>query len=179
MIHEPELLDRLEALPKETFEGHVFRATRQSLDPLASSISGGRWMPKGGAGVLYTSLEREGALAEISFHWSQQNPLPSKPLMLHTLGVTTNRTLKLVRADLTVLGVPEHLYTTVNLVRTQQIGAAIDFLGCDGLIAPSARWDCDNLVLFPDSMGDRASLELISSESVDWISWATKEGFIK
>ena len=69
MIHDPELLDHLDALPKETFGGKVFRGTRQSLDPLASSYSGGRWMRRDGAGVLYTSLAREGALAEISFHW--------------------------------------------------------------------------------------------------------------
>jgi hypothetical protein len=33
----------------------------------------------------------------------------------------------------------------------QEIGAAVEFLGCDGLIAPCARWDCENLMLFPDS----------------------------
>ena len=37
MIHDPDLLDQLDALPKEDFDGEVFRGTRQSLDPLASS----------------------------------------------------------------------------------------------------------------------------------------------
>jgi RES domain-containing protein len=178
MIHDRELLDRLDGLPKEAFDGEVFRATRQNLDPLVSSISGGRWMPRGGAGVLYTSLQREGALAEISFHWSQMNPLPTKRVMLHTLGVITRRTLRLVRADLAALGVSEDIYPTVNLGRTQEIGAAVEFLGCDGLIAPSARWPCDNLMLFTDSMGDSASLELLSSEYVDWMSWATTQGML-
>ena len=68
MIHDPVLIDQLDAVPKETVDGEVFRGTRQSLDPLASSYSGGRWMRRDGAGVLYTSLAREGALAEISFH---------------------------------------------------------------------------------------------------------------
>ncbi len=63
MIHDPDLLDRLDRLPEELFEGDVFRATRQSLDPLACSYSGGRWMRRDGVGVLYTSLAREGALA--------------------------------------------------------------------------------------------------------------------
>ena len=52
MIHDPGLLDRLDALPKETFDGAVFRGTRQSLDPLASSFSDGRWMRRDGAAVL-------------------------------------------------------------------------------------------------------------------------------
>jgi hypothetical protein len=102
MIHDPELLDRLDALPKETLSGDVFRGTRQNLDPIASSFSGGRWMHSGSAGVLYTSLAREGALAEISFHWAQLNPRPTKPVVLHTLAVVAHRTLKLVRADATL-----------------------------------------------------------------------------
>jgi hypothetical protein len=34
---------------------------------------------------------------------------------------------------------------------TQSIGAALAFLGLDGLIAliaPSARWQCDNLMIY-------------------------------
>ena len=138
MIHDPDLLDRLEALPKESFCGEVFRGTRQSLDPLASSYSGGRWMRRDGVGVLYTSIAREGALAEISFHWGQLNPRPTRPVILHTLRVVAHRTLKLVRADLSALGVPEGDYPGVNMPRTQEIGAAVEFLGCDGLIAPCA-----------------------------------------
>lgn len=178
MIHDPELLDRLDAFPKESFDGEVFRATRQSLDPLVSSFSGGRWMRRDGAGVLYTSLAREGALAEISFHWGQLSPRPSKPVMLHTLRVVAHRTLKLVRADLPALGVPESAYADINMRRTQEIGAAVEFLGCDGLIAPSARWACDNLILFPDRMGVDATLEVAASEAVDWVAWATASGLI-
>lgn len=179
MVHDPDLLDRLDALPKESFDGAVFRGTRQSLDPLASSYSGGRWMRRDCAGVLYTSLAPEGALAEISFHWSQLDPRPTKPVMLHTLGVVAHRTLKLVRADLAALGVPEATYGSVNLPRTQEIGAAVEFLGCDGLIAPCARWSCDNLILFPDRMGVDASLEVVTSEVVDWVAWATAHDLIK
>ena len=92
MIHDRELLERLEALPRETFAGEVFRATRQNLDPLASSYSGGRWMRRDAAAVLYTSMLREGALAEISFHWRQLIPRPTKPVALHTLRVVAHRT---------------------------------------------------------------------------------------
>lgn len=76
--------------------------------------------------MLYTSLAREGSLAEISFHWSRMTPRPTKPLMLHTLGVAAHRTLKLVRADLAALGVPERDYGTINLPRSQEIGAAVE-----------------------------------------------------
>ena len=87
-----------------------------------------------------------------------------------------HRTLKLVRADLAALGVPENNYAGVNMPRTQEIGAAVEFVGCDGLIAPCARWACDNLILFPDRMGMDATLEVVTSEAVDWAAWATAQG---
>ena len=178
MIHDPDLLDLLDALPKTAFEGQVFSATRQTLDPPASSYSNGRWMMRDGAAVLYTSLAREGALAEISFHWGQLAPRPTKPVALHKLSVIAHRTLKLVRVDLVALGVPSRVYSGINPPRTQEIGAAVEFLGCDGLIAPCAQWSCDNLILFPDRMADSAKLEVVSSEVVDWLGWAETNGLL-
>lgn len=176
MIHDPDLLDRLADLPTESFHGDVFRATRLSLDPLAASASGGRWGPTGGPNVLYTSLLRDGALAEISFHWSLQTPRPSRPAAVHTLRVTAPTTLRLIRAEIAALGVSGTEYVRPNLQRTQEIGAAIEFLGYDGLIAPCARWACDNLVLFPDSASFAGSLEAIGREEVDWLMWAKANG---
>ena len=60
----------------------------------------------------------------------------------------------------------------------QEIGAAVEFLGCDGLIAPCARWACDNLILFPDRMGLDATPEIVTSEAVDWVTWATANGLL-
>jgi RES domain len=178
VIHDPAILDRLDALPKEAFDGQVYRAARLSLDPLAGSYNGGWWMARDVAAILYTSLGREGALAEIALHWSQLNPRPTKPVLVHRLRVVAHRTLRLIRADLSALGVPDAEYRGVNLPRTQAIGAAVEFLGCDGLIAPSARWDCENLMLFPERMGADATLELVNSEAVDWFAWGTAQGLI-
>ncbi len=178
MILDPELLERLENLPKETFDGEVFRATRMSLDPLAGSYNGGRWMRRDAAAIVYTSLVREGALAEMAFHWSQLNPLPTKPVVVHQLRVVAHRTLRLIRADLRTLGVPDNIYKGTNLARTQEIGAAAEFLNCDGLIAPSARWGCDNLMLFPERMGSKPTLELVNSETVDWLKWGKDNGLL-
>ncbi len=172
MIRDATLLDQLSALPTETFTGSVFRATRQNLNPITPSVSGGRWMPPGGAGILYTSFAREGALAEMAFHLGQQTPRPSKPVMIHTLSVTCGRALRLVRVDLRSLGISDSDYLQVNYVRSQQIGDVAQFLGCDGLIAPCARWDCENLMLFPDHMDANALLEVVESETVDWLKWA-------
>ena len=108
------------------------------------------------------------------FSGGQLSPRPTRPVMLHTLRVAVHRRMKLVRADLALLGVPESLYGGVNMPRTQEIGAAVEFLGCDGLLAPCARWACDNLILFPDRMGVDATLEIVRTEAVDWAAWAAK-----
>ncbi len=129
-------------------------------------------MPASVVSVLYTSLEREGALAEIAFHWGQLTPLPSKPAALHRLRLTARRTLRLIEADLVNLGVDLGAYRSINYARTQVIGAAVAFLERDGLIIPSARWDCANLVLFTDNYGLGGRLEVAETETIDWRAWA-------
>jgi RES domain-containing protein len=171
VIHDPELLERLGAFEITPFAGEVFRATRLSLDPLAESTSGGRWAPTGLVPVLYTSTLREGALAEITYHWGQLTPRPSKPAVLHRLRVSTQDSLHLLRGNLEELGVDMERYQGINYHRTQEIGAAVAFLGCDGLMVPSARWDCENLVLFMENHALTSRLDLLSSEHVDWQSW--------
>jgi RES domain-containing protein len=178
VIHDLALLERLDAFGVERFDGEVFRATRRSLDPLAASTSGGRWAPKGLVPVLYTSLVREGALAEICYHWSQLTPWPSRPAAIHCLGVSAERRLRLLRADLEELDVDLGRYETINYGRTQKIGAAVAFLGCDGLIVPSARWSCENLILFTENHALSSRLEILSSEEIDWQIWAQDAGFL-
>ena len=172
MIHDPGILDRLSAFEPIRYDGEVFRTTRQSLHPLTPSTSGGRWVPKNGPAVLYTSTERNGALAEITFHLSQFTPLPSKPIAVHRIGLTTRATLRLLRADLVDLGVDWNRYRETDYTRTQEIGAAVAFLESDGLLSPSARWSCDNLILFMDNHAQDNRLETINTEVVNWIEWA-------
>lgn len=179
LIHDPVLLDLLSDFSTEKFDGVVFRATRKSADPLAPSTNGGRWMPREYRAVLYTSLTRDGALAERAFHEGKLTPLPSKPTVVHRLSVGAHKTLRLLSTDLISLGIELANYAEINYLKTQEIGAAAAFLGCDGLIAPSARWACDNLVLFTDNFQTLDSIELQDSEEVDWQIWARENGVLE
>ncbi len=172
MSHDPALLDALSRRPQVAYNGSVYRATRKDYDPLLASTRGGRWAPSNGPEVLYTSLEREGALAEITFHWTQLTPMPKRPVALHTLAVGTTKTLHLIRSDLASLRVREELYETIHYSRTQEIGAAVAFLGCDGLIAPNARWPCENLMVFMEHVPLDREFTVAATESLDWIDWA-------
>jgi hypothetical protein len=134
-------------------------------------------MVRGEAPTLYTSMEADGALAEIAFHWGQLNPVPSKPATLHRIHLTTKKSMRLARADLIALGVDWDRYGTLGYGRTQVIGAAVAHLECDGLIAPSARWRCDNvMVFFTNHLGEEEIATLLSSEEVDWRVWAQSRG---
>ena len=173
MLHDRELLEKLSAFPAEKYDGEVFRATRLGLHPLTASVSGGRWMPTNVTPTLYTSAGRNGAIAEITFHWSQLTPRPSKHALLHRIALKTKKSIRLLRADLTAVGVDLSHYSDVNYAKTQAIGAAIAHLECDGLIVPSARWNCENVIVFMNnSDGDDDIALILNSEDLDWLAWA-------
>jgi RES domain-containing protein len=180
LIHDTDLVRKLESLPTSAFKGTVFRATRAGQDPLAPSIQGGRWAPPKDVSVLYTSLEREGAIAEVVYHWSLLTPLPSKPMVVHQVAASAQKSLRLIEAQLPDLGVDMASYKSLNYRRTQEIGAAVDFLGCDGLMVPSARWNSENVVLFMNQHDIAAdTLRLMVSEPVDWRFWGRQHGFLE
>jgi len=163
-----ELLDALESMEGVAIEQSVWRALRAGRDALSGRPSGGRWDP-GTFDVIYFSLDPLGARAELYFHLSRQPVFPSRAeFVLHEVAVETRRTLRF--ADLTELaplGVNPEEYPGILYPRTQEIGDAAAFLGFDGFIAPSARWDCLNLVVFTGNLASDA-LELVSSVPIDW-----------
>ncbi len=165
------LLDALDALDRTAFEGPVWRIVRDGRDPLQGSPAGARWDP-GGFDVIYAAMAREGALAEIHFHLSRQPVFPSRLVsVLHRISARTRRTLKLADlSKLEALGVAGETYGDLTYDRTQAIGDAAHFLGFDGLIVPSARWEALNLVLFTDQLS-QGDLAVEDSTVVDWNGW--------
>lgn len=168
-----ELLDALDAHAGVSYEGDVWRIVRAERDVLEGFSSKARWDP-GTSDVLYTSLEREGALEEVHFHLSRQPVFPSKlKSILHRISVKTRRTLKLADLSaLAALGIAPERYGELSYERSQEIGDAAFFLGFDGILAPSARWPCQNLILFMDRT-EPGDLTVLESESVDWSGWRT------
>lgn len=63
MLYSPELLDRLQAIDPAPWAGQAFRHMFGDYPPDAENTRGARWHPPGIA-AIYTSLAREGALAE-------------------------------------------------------------------------------------------------------------------
>ena len=67
------------------------------------------------------------------------------------------------------LGVDMARYRERGYALTQEIADAAYFLGFDGLIAPSARSECMNIMLFTDRL-DAGNVSLTRSEAapIDW-----------
>jgi hypothetical protein len=168
--HDRLVLDALEDIEPVRFEGTVWRITTAGRNPTRGSAANGRWSPGGTVEVLYTSLERDGALAEIGYRLSLEPVWPSRIAhQIHELTARSARTLRFADIDsLAPLGVDVPRYETFDYRATQALAAAAHFLEFDGLMAPSARHRSLNLMLFLDRA---ASIELQSSASVDWETW--------
>jgi len=183
MIHDQDLLDRLAGFRSITFEGPLYRATGLSTDPTMPSVNGGRWSvpPRSldGRAALYTSVEANGAIAEVVSFLAGLTPPPSeRPIKVSTLAVSLREMVTIERSDFVALGIDESDYGTRDYARTQQIGSALAFLGRDGLLAPSARWACSNVVIFPDNHSMDDDLEVIGTDEVLWREWAKKHGLL-
>lgn len=169
-IHDRVILDALEAIDAEPFEGRVWRVTRKDREPLRGAAAHGRWSASGEFEVLYTSLEREGALAEIGYRLSLQPVWPSRiEHQIHAIEVQIERALRFVSmTSLAAFGVDVARYRSFDYAATQAIAAAANFLSFDGLIVPNARYDCANLVIFSERAPGLRSIE---SVPVDWDAW--------
>ena len=171
--HERAILDALESLVPEAFAGRVWRVTRKGREALRGSSANGRWSPGGEFEDLYTSLERDGALDEIGYRLSLEPVWPSRiEHDIHDIAVRTERTLRFAGLDgLAALGVDTAHYQSFRYEATQAIAAAAHFLEFDGLIVPSARSACANLVIFLDRVDADRHLEVKNTRPVDWNAW--------
>lgn len=170
ILHDRELLDLLEHVPAKEIETPVWRVAWRSRHVLDVG-GGGRWNPPGRFDAVYTSLEANGAMAEVYHYLSRAPVLSSAEKMLYRIDVRTNRTAVLTDPELLVrLGLDSGQFQNVNPTLCQQIGSAAHLLEHDSLLVPSARWNCMNLVIFPDYL-PIDSLVPDEGKPVNWPAW--------
>ena len=112
----------------------------------------GRWSPSDEFEVLYTSLMREGALAEIGYRLSLQPVWPSRiEHEIHSIDVQTERNLRFaMTTSLIPFGVDAARYRSFDYRRPRPSPPQPISSGFDGLIVPNARFACSNLVIFTE-----------------------------
>jgi RES domain-containing protein len=172
------LLDALDAFPRESLRQKVWRVVREGRDPLMGAASHSRWC-NGAFDVLYTSLEREGAMSEVYALLSSQPIFPSKPRwFVHRIAVECRRALRI--ADMSALGklgVDMAGLRSRDYTETQDIADAAFFLDFDAMLVPTARWSCLNVVLFTDKLSPSdVVLQASEPDPIDWNQWKAAPG---
>jgi RES domain len=174
------LLDALERIQPVELEGTIWRVVREGHDVLAPSAAGGRW-DDGTFDVLYTSKAADGAAAEVHYHLSRGQPVfPSKiKHHLYRLNLASKKVLLLpdlptiakLGVDLTRYGSLSYNERQLEYPRTQEVAETAHFLGFDALVAPNARWECLNVVLFLSRIGPE-ELEIARDQGrIEWKRW--------
>jgi RES domain-containing protein len=173
LARDLKLLDDIDAHLRQAYANTVWRVVRYGSDPLQGRRSRSRWCNEE-FDILYTSLERDGAIAELHSLLTLQPVFPSKnPFHVHRLRVCARQCLLLTELPMLArLGVNTDRYLDRKYDKTQSIADAAYFLNFDSLLVPSARWRCINAVLFTDRIEPaRLTLEAMEPDTVDWDDW--------
>jgi RES domain-containing protein len=173
------LLDAIETETPISLATQLWRVVTDGRDPLSAGRSGGRW-DDGSFDVLYTSSERDGALAEAWFHGARGQPIPpSKPIKrIHRLEAEFSKVLDLSsESRLAALGVDMQLYGQLSYVQrggeyptTQQIGEVAFFYEYEAIIVPNARWPTSNVVILTEH-ASIVRLTVDDGDVVDLAAW--------
>ncbi len=168
---DPEILDALDKLSGEPLKTKAWRVTWASRNPLAGGVGGGRWSPPNQFEALYTSLKADGALAEAYYHLSRGPVFSSSSMKINQISVKLVNVLTLDIKNLNLLGIADPLASRIDFNLTQPISEAAHLLDCQGLLVPSARFECKNLVVFMDRIDPEKQLKVSKTEDVNWPAW--------
>jgi RES domain-containing protein len=160
-------LQALAGISASPWRGAVYRHMFAAYLPERENTLGARWNPPE-VPAIYTSLSRDGVLAEAEYQMSME---PLRPLVRRTLyeiGVTLSSVLDLSSPSLlNTLGLSLSDLATTDHTKCQIIGGAVEHLGHDGLLIPSARaLAATNLVIYPNRQTADYVFRVISKEVV-------------
>jgi RES domain-containing protein len=139
MIYPPALLDILQTAAVSTWEGTVYRHMFGAHGPARGNTTGARWNEPP-LEAIYTSCERDTALAEAEYYLAAQPLRPKAKRVLYTIRVSVKTVLDLTAPDiLDRLGITPAILQGDDHSPCRLIGNAANWLGHDGLLVPSAR----------------------------------------
>jgi RES domain-containing protein len=140
----PHLVAAIDALEPATYLGHAYRHQAADWNPLSGAgarSQGGRWNPPQSFATLYLAVERETATAEFRRMAARAGRRPEDflPRRLYRYEVALTALLDLRDAGAReALGLEEDLLASDDPGACQAIGEAAQYIGREGIIAPSA-----------------------------------------
>lgn len=166
-IHDPDLLDAIEGLGTEQLDDvTAWRHMFNDNPPELSNTRGARWNPPGLA-AIYTSQERDTAIAEGQHAIDSQPLRPRARRYVYELRVSAKKALRIGWSDLQTLGLNPDDLDSPDLRACQRIAAHASFLEYDALIVPSARADGSNMVIFVNELPADATFERVGVEQIE------------
>ena len=167
MVHDPALLDALERLDTENWQGRVFRHMLGSASPELANVRGARWNPPG-TSALYTSLAEATAKAEGDHLIAMQPVPPRAPRTIYELEIAVANLLDLTdAARLAAIGIAEGDLDSIPWEPCQRVGGAVAWLGHDGMLIPSVRGSGgSNLVIFTTNQPANAAIIVRGSHGI-------------
>lgn len=165
-IHDPELFDAIERLGAESLDAvTVWRHMFNDNPPELSNTRGARWNPAG-LGAIYTSEQRDTAIAEGQHAIDSQPIRPKARRFIYELRVSAAKALRVRESDLAALGLDRSDLESPDFSACQRVGAHAAFLEYDALIVPSVRAAASNVVIFFNELAADAVFERIGSEEI-------------
>lgn len=165
-IHDPALLDAIERLGSEALDGlTLWRHMFNDHPPELSNNRGARWNPAGLA-AIYTSEDRDTAIAEGQHAIDVQPLRPRARRFVYEIRASAQKVLRIERDDFALLGLDPSDLTSTDFTACQRVGAHAAFLGYDALIVPSARADGRNVVIFVNELAADALFERVGREEL-------------
>jgi RES domain-containing protein len=145
----------------------VYRHMFGAHPPVRSNITGARWNAPG-LDAIYTSCERETALAEAEYYISLQPLRPKAKRVLYTIRVSVNSVIDLTAPGLLIgLGITGDVLSGPDHEPCRLIGSAVTWLGHEGLLVPSARRaGGTNLVIYRQDPPEDA-FQILSEEVIE------------
>ncbi len=166
MVYDPLLLDRLQEVPPLVWSGRVYRHMFAGYHPTLENTRGARWNPPG-VHAIYTSLERDTALAEAEYRISLEPVPPRVMRTVYTIQISLHSVLDLRDPTLLgELGISAQTLANLDWAVCQALGGGVAFLDHDGLLVPSARSVGSNLVIYPTNQQPDAQFEILDQEVI-------------
>jgi RES domain-containing protein len=173
-MYDRNLLQALARIEPIRWGGIVFRHMFANYPPQRENTLGARWNPPQ-VPAIYTSLSRDGVLAEAQYQIDSEPRRPRVRRTVYRISVRLASVLDLTpQGALASVGLAQRHLIQNDQGPCQAVGGAAEYLEHDGLIVPSARLPgAVNLIIYPNR---QAADYLFDVEEQDVIYDPSKEG---
>lgn len=133
--------------------------------PERENTQGARWNPPQ-VPAIYLALSRDVVLAEAEYQMQSQPVRPKARRTIYRVRVRLSSVLEISQSLLSQLGMRGGLGLE-DYKTCQRIGGAVERIGNDGLVIPSARAKGKNLVVYPNRASGEYLFEVLDADVID------------